>query len=178
MHLETALTEVFHQVELLIFIFAHCHVAEFVSFATLALRLFLCRRLDRLRVLSSKVDGLLHEGIHDEHIKVELLADHFSLLFLASEWVANQAHLHSKPVGRLGMAKCSPLFEVDFDDLFEGVTEQEVVVNLVGDLELGLVEVDLSLATLGWGALLGLGIDLCRRVENLLKLWLVLRHNI
>ena len=76
------------------------------------------------------------------------------------------------------MLKLCSFSEVDLDDLLESVTKEVVVVNLVSDLELGLVEVDLSLSALSRGLSLALGVSLDRRVQNLVQLRLALRDNI
>ena len=87
LHLETALTELLLQVELLIFVFTHAHVTEgvFSSLVLVAFLLFLWFGwgLNCIWVGSREIDGLLDECLHHEDIQIKLLANACSLLFLA-----------------------------------------------------------------------------------------------
>jgi len=66
------------------------------------------------------------------------------------------------------------LIVVDFDNLFEGVAEQIVVIGRVRDFQLCLVKGHFSGGTLSWCLSLAFGIDLSGRVKNLVELGLIL----
>jgi len=179
LHFETTLAEILHQVELLLFILTHSHIAELVLFITIFLFLFLLgRHFNSIRVLSGEVNGLLDESLHDEDVQVEPLADHIGLLLLAGERVTNQAQFDCKPVGCLGMVQASTLFEIDLNDLLEGISEQIVVLSFVSHFKLCLIKVDFSLGTLSRCLALSLRVHLCRWVKNLFKLGLILGDDI
>lgn len=128
MHFESALAEVLLKVVLVIGVLAKRDVREGVLILSLLLfflLVLLCS--DCFFVLGCKVDGLLDKRLDHEDIKVELFTDHLSLLFLASEGVADKAQFQREPVWVLRVHELGPLFKVDLNDLFEGITEQEVV---------------------------------------------------
>ena len=85
--METALTELFLQVEFLVFVFTHAHVTEGVFgslfLITFLLLLWLGGGLNCIWVGSREVDGLLDECLHHEDIQIKLFANACSLLFLA-----------------------------------------------------------------------------------------------
>lgn len=102
--MEAALTEIFLQVELLVFVLAHAQIAQrvlgfSVFLLTFSLVFFLLRglwlsgRVNRIWMLGSKVNGFLDECLHIKDVKVVLLADALGLLFLACEWVTSEAYL-------------------------------------------------------------------------------------
>lgn len=76
------------------------------------------------------------------------------------------------------MLQLCPLSKVDFDDLFESVSEQIVIIDFVGDFELSLIKGDLGLSALRWSLALRFRVSLDGRVEDLVELGLVLRDDI
>lgn len=76
------------------------------------------------------------------------------------------------------MLQLGALLKVDFDDLLESISQQEVVVGLVSDLKIGLLELCLRLSTLRWCLSFALCVELGRRVEDLFELGLGLGHDI
>ena len=189
LHLDAALSEVLLQVELLLFILTHIHVAKIVTCALLLalFSLFLllslsCGRLffgsDGLRVARSEVDGLLDERLHHEDVQVEFLTNELRLLLLASEGVANHADLGRQPARIHWVLQLRALLKVNFNDLLEGISKQKVVVGLVRDLKLSLVKLHFGLGALRWRLSFALGVELGRRVEDLVETGLSLGHDI
>ena len=99
------------------------------------------------------------------------------LNFFTRERVADESQFKWQPVGVLGMFKLGSVFVINFNYLLNRITEQEVVVRLVLDLEvIGFEQKVLGGCAFYWSAFFAGYNRFGGWVNNLFEIWLVVGY--
>lgn len=133
---------------------------------------------DGIRVLLVEFERLFYQIAERERVQPILFFELHGLQSLASKSIANKAKLQVQEMWILGSELLASGFIVQVDDLFNCITDVEVVLWLVADLHVSFIKGDgILCCTFCWS----LSFCCCwccigGPAENLLYVWLALRN--